>query len=292
MLRRIWPAVTAMRPGRVAELVELDAAVRVPLPLSTRVGFIGVAGGTGCSTAAGLAAAVLVARRSRRMLAVNASRRARSLLWHAGLTGAATVGGQHTGAPADARHAADVTADLVTTPGGLYCMDLVDEPGADVDDRWWQTVAPVGRFFDFVVTDWGVREAGSSADVAASSTLVCVVAPADRAGLQHGVDLAHAMTAAGTPAMIAVVDAHRQITTAIRLAMDRLDVETVLIPYDRAHGAARPTTADRLRASTRLAAIRLSAALVRQASPAHAERATTLAPAEQPASVVHAGGSS
>src|SRR5699024_756111 len=149
LMLRIWPAVTAMRPGRVAELVELDAAVRVPLPLSTRVGFIGVAGGTGCSTVAGLAAAVLVARRSRRMLAVNASRRARSLLWHAGLTGAASVGGQHTGVPAGARHAADVTADLVTTPGGLYCMDLVGEPGTDVDDRWWQTVAPVGRFFDF-----------------------------------------------------------------------------------------------------------------------------------------------
>jgi hypothetical protein len=124
---RTWTTLTAALPTRLDELERLDATVRGPLPLSTRVGFAGVDPGVGCSTAAGLAASVLAARRAHRVLAVNASPSRRSVLWHAGLSGPATSTADADLARRAARRSAEATAGLPVTPAGLHCLDLVGD---------------------------------------------------------------------------------------------------------------------------------------------------------------------
>lgn len=263
---RVSSLVDAARPRRVAELIRLDEEIRSPLPLSTRVGVVGVAGGTGCSVAAGLASSALASRRPGRVLAVNASNEHRSVLWHAGMTEDAHPDRGGDADRAGARRASEVTAGLPRTPGGLSCIDLAGGDAGGADSRWWEVVAPIGRFFDFVVTDWGVRDMAAADDVTASSALACVVTAPDRTGLQRGVDLAHALSVAGTPAVLAVVDAHRRRAPITSTLLDLLPVPAVEIPHDPAHHAVAPVPGSGLRPATRLAAVRLATALVRQAT--------------------------
>ena len=275
---RAWTTLVAALPSRAEELRRLDEAVRAPLALSTRVGVVGVSGGSGCSTVGGLLASVLSSRRDQRILLVNASRTARSALWHAGLTTPAPSTPADETARRAARRSDAATVGLVQTLGGLYCLDLAapvptgDGPGsggeaeagvrpAD-DSRWWEAVAPAGRFFDFVVTDWGVRDASTVGRVLSASTAVVVTTPADRTSLQRAVDLARTVEDAGVQVLLAVDDVRRERTAALAEMLRLLPVPAVALPYDRAHGAARPVGSHRLRASTTLAALRLAAAVV------------------------------
>lgn len=282
---RAWTTLVAALPSRAEELRRLDEAVRAPLALSTRVGVVGVAGGSGCSTVGGLLASVLSSRRDQRILLVNASRTARSALWHAGLTTPAPSTPADETARRAARRSDTATVGLVQTLGGLYCLDLAapvppadgtgsgsdsaGSPGgaeagvrpAD-DSRWWEAVAPAGRFFDFVVTDWGVRDASTVGRVLSASTAVVVTTPADRTSLQRAVDLARSVEEAGVQVLLAVDDVRRERTAALGEMLRLLPVHAVALPYDRAHGAARPVGSHRLRASTTLAALRLAAAVV------------------------------
>lgn len=282
---RAWTTLVAALPSRAEELRRLDEAVRAPLALSTRVGVVGVAGGSGCSTVGGLLASVLSSRRDQRILLVNASRTARSALWHAGLTTPAPSSPADETARRAARRSDAATAGLVQTLGGLYCLDLAAPvpaadgagPGSDGagsageadagvrpadDSRWWEAVAPAGRFFDFVVTDWGVRDASTVGRVLSASTAVVVTTPADRTSLQRAVDLARTVEDAGVRVLLAVDDVRRERTAALGEMLRLLPVPAVALPYDRAHGAARPVGSHRLRASTTLAALRLAAAVV------------------------------
>jgi hypothetical protein len=150
------------------------------------------------------------------------------------------------------------------------------------DARWWEAVAPAGRFFDFVVTDWGVRDPATIGSVVSASTVVCVVTAPDRASVQAGVDLAHAVDDPAVRVLLAVVDASGSRRPATGELVRLLPVPGVEVPRDRAHGAARPAPGARLRASTHLAALRLAAALVDAAVPgapagAQARRASAAA---------------
>jgi hypothetical protein len=266
-MRRVWTTIASAVPARIDELHRLDTAVRGPLPLSTRVGVVGVDAGVGCSTAAGLAASVLASRRTHPVLAVNASANPRSVLWHAGLTSPATSTAAQDLQRRSARRSADATAGLARTPGGLHCLDLVADAGPPRDARWWEAVAPAGRFFDFVVTDWGARDATTVAGVVSASTLVCVVAAADRDSVQRGLDLAHAAGESGVRAVMAVVDVDGARTAAIGDVVRLLPLPAVELVHDRAHRAARPVPSTGLRGATNLAALRLAAVLVRTATP-------------------------
>lgn len=272
-MRGAWGLVAASRPRRIAELRELDEQTRRPLALSTRVGFVGTSGGVGCSVTAGLAAGVLARRRSGRVLAVNASGTERSLLWHAGLLSDAASTMEQ-----DARRASAGTADealdgLVAAPSGLRGLDLTRQTQTD-DTRWWESVAPSSRFFDFVVTDWGVRDVASLGHVVASSSVLAVVMTPDRIALQHAVDLAAAAYAVHVPAVGVLVPARGRIRWGIGEAIRAFPIPVVRIPRDRAHAAARPVPSTRLRDTTNLAAIRLSAALVSAAAARRAEPTT------------------
>lgn len=275
-MRGAWGLLAAARPRRIAELRRLDEQVRRPLALSTRVGFVGTAGGSGCSTAAGLAASVLARRRSSRVLAVNASGARRSLLWHAGLLSDATSTSAQDAERASASTAAEALAGLATAPSGLHGLDLTRVTPGD-DTRWWEAVAPSSRFFDFVVTDWGVRDVGSLGHVATASSLLAIVLTPDREALQRTVEIAAAAHAVQVPSDAVVVPARGRAPWGIGEALRAMPVPVVRFPVDPAHGWAAPAPSSRLKNATNLAAIRLAAELVsvaaaRRAGAAQRER--------------------
>lgn len=269
-MRGSWGLITAARPRRIAELNRLDAEVRRPLALSTRVGFVGTAGGVGCSAAAGLAAGVLARRRSSRVLAVNASGTSRSLLWHAGLLSDATSTTEQDADRASASTAAQALAGLATAPSGLHCLDLTRQTQSD-DSRWWEAVAPASRFFDFVVTDWGVRDVASLGHVVAASSLLAIASTPDRESLQRAVDIASAAHASQVPGVVVLMPARGRAPAGVAETLRALPVPSVRFPHDRAHGWATPAPSTRLLASTNLAAIRLAAQLVATAAARRAQ---------------------
>ncbi|MDM8084212.1 hypothetical protein QUV83_05495 [Cellulomonas cellasea] len=262
--------VAASAPERADELVALDAAARAPLPLSTRVGVVATAGGSGCSVVAGILAATLAARRGGRVLAVNASAGGRSLLWHGGCAQPAASTAEQHAARRAARSSAQATAGLTRTSAGLYCLDLAEDGATAPDARWWLGVGPAGRFFDVVVTDHGARTPARSGPVAASASVVCVVTHAERSAWQHAVDLASAFMGAGVPAVLAVNAAGGRAPAWCRTAARLSAVPTVLVPHDRAHGAAEPAPRRDLRPATTLAALRLAATVLSAAAPSNA----------------------
>ena len=263
-MSRILTTIASTMSGRVQELQRLDEAVRRPLPLSTRVGFAGAAGGVGCSTAAGLVAAVLAARRSHRVLAVNASPSPRSLLWHAGLAAGAPATStlEQDLERAAAQRSDQATAGLTVTHRGLHCLDLYSQTGPARDERWRDAVAPAARFFDFVLTDWGARDPANAAAVISASKVVCVVAATDRTSVQRGVDLAQSIDGAGVGALLALVDTSGRRTAGVDDLLRTSPMPVVELGHDRAHGTAHPVPSTRLRAATNLAALRLAAAVV------------------------------
>lgn len=260
-MRALWGVLHAARPGRAGELTALDEQVRRPLALSTRVGFVGTDGGAGCSTAAGLAASVLATRRSTRVLAVNASGSARSMLWHAGITGAATSSSADDARRAAAATAAEALAGVATAPSGLHALDLTQAAQPE-DARWWEAVAPGSRFFDFIVTDWGVRDATTLGHVLAASSLLAIVAPPDRVGLQRAVDLAAIAFEDSVPSVLVVCPSRMRIPWGLHAALRLFPTPSIPLPRDRGHGSASPVPSAQLRDATNLAALRLAAELV------------------------------
>jgi hypothetical protein len=121
-----------------------------------------------------------------------------------------------------------------------------------------------------VVTDWGARDATTVPGVVSASTLLCVVARADRDSVQRGLDLAHAAGSSGVRAVMAVVDVDGARTAAIGDLVGLLPLPAVELVHDRAHRAGRAVPSAGLRAATNLAALRLAAALVQAATPGRA----------------------
>jgi len=249
------------------ELTALDGAVRAPLALSTRVGFTAVTGGVGCSTVGGLVASTCAARRSQRVLAVNATSSEGSLLWHAGCVGTATSTPEHDEQRLAARTGAEAVAGLARTGSGAYCLDLADPDGTPPPARWWQGVGAAGRFFDLVVTDWGVATPTTVDAIVAASTVVAVVTDTDRGGVQAAVDLAAWIRAHDVQVVVAVVDVTGRRPAGFDRLVQALPFPGVLVGHDRALRTSQPAPARRLRAGTSLAVLRLAAALIGAGGP-------------------------
>src|SRR5690606_28089058 len=148
-----------------------------------------------------------------------------SLLWHAGLLSDATSTSAQDAERASASTAAEALAGLATAPSGLHGLDLTRVTPGD-DTRWWEAVAPSSRFFDFVVTDWGVRDVGSLGHVATASSLLAIVLTPDREALQRTVEIAAAAHAARGWAAPAPSSRLRNASglAALRLAAGRVSV--------------------------------------------------------------------
>ncbi|WP_086516171.1 hypothetical protein [Clavibacter michiganensis] len=251
------------------EAQEADIAVRAPLPVSRRVGFVQLAGGSGASAAAAAVAATFAARRSGVSLAVNASGGSAHIL---------------SRLPPDA---ADMRERVETLPGTLrdavhgLAFPLPRLAGLDLqrDDRpttavdasgWFDEVNPVSRFFDLVITDWGVRPvAGDLAMTAVASHVLCLVCRAERHALEEVIAVVPALRSEPDHPRIVVVsvDVGARGRHDARDAIAReVGVPLVGLPYDPAWSTSVPTPSRRLALASRRAVLRLASTVVTEAA--------------------------
>ena len=272
--------------ARVHELSTVDEVLRRPLPVSRRIGVVQARGGAGASSTAGYVASLLARRRPGLVLGVDASRGPRGMLWHAG---APTGGGSaHRGRRRGATSSAEAVDGLARTPSGLWALDLDprDESRAVASaETWFDEVTPVSRFFELVVTDWGVRDwRADLTDVVSASRTVCIVARADR----HAAEEAAALVPAikdhpdRPDVVIALVDVGAAGRAAPRTVGDDPTVPVVHVPYDARRGAARPVGSAALGTRTRIAYARLAAALMPAAGSSTAAGAAAAGAAASP----------
>ena len=63
------------------------------------------------------------------------------------------------------------------TGTGLIALDLARDHLATSAGTWFEQVTPIARFYDLVITDWGVRHRQVDLrQVARASHVVCLVA--------------------------------------------------------------------------------------------------------------------
>ena len=257
-LRLTWPGAVlrASVPGEPQRLAALDAAIRAPLPLSTGVGVLGAGPDAPTALVAALVAGVLAARRPHRVLAVGASAAERGIAWHAGLGSSARASDDAVSRRGAANSGAEATEGLARTPGDLFALDLGARP-----ERWWQAVAPITRFFDFVVTDWGTPS--DPDDARAAGAVLLVVTDSRRASLQAGVDLAHRLTTEHAAPLLVVHDTATGSDHGLRAAA-RVNGARWL-PADPALRASVPVPVRRLRYAGTRAVLELTADVVDRA---------------------------
>ena len=251
------------------DLTEADAALRRPVSTSRRVAVVGVGGGSGTTTVTGLVAGLLARRRGRGVLAVDAAR---------GDGGLAAVLG--VGDPLPLHRSLGRTAGVVTAaaarealPQAVSGASVLGAGSARGDDgvtppAWRAAVDPVGRFFDVVLTDWGVRGAGRDgghrdlADAVDAHHAVLLVARADRPHVEAALgllaDLApHLPAGAGTGLVLVDIGGTAGPTDDLaRRALGALDLPVAVhtVPHDDVLGRgawATPARADRARVRRR-----------------------------------------
>lgn len=258
-LRSLPLALVGSASARLHDLTAADAAVRAPLTLNRRIGVVQAAGGSGASTVAANLASIIAHRRSGLVLAANASAGTHNVLWHAGVPvsdAGRPVGRVLQTAP---RSAAEATAQLPISPAGLMGLDLRHpaHPTTPAPSRtWFDHINPVSRFFDLVVTDWGVR--GWQVDlsqVALASHVMCVVSRSER----HAVEQAAAIIPAlrglddGPGIVFVIVNVSGSRNSAHTTPLTRtLGVPVIRIPHDPAAGAASPVASVHTTAHSRI----------------------------------------
>lgn len=271
---------------RVTELTALDSVVRTPLPLSRRIGFVQVRGGSGASSSAGYVANLLARRRSGPVLGVDASAGPVGMLWHAGLASTAEL--RPSARRRTARRFTDAVDGLPRTPSGLWSLRL--PPGGSATApaaaaAWWDSCSPISRFFDLVVTDWGVRDPRVDlAEAVAASHVVCVVARADRHSAEQAGALVEAVRSQenAPEVLIALVDVGGTAGPTGALVADATGAPVLTVPYDPARSAARPAPATALGTRVRVEYARLAAAIMESALASAGSRTAGRAPAPAP----------
>ncbi|MDW4574018.1 hypothetical protein R8Z57_14655 [Microbacterium sp. M3] len=172
-VRGIPAALFGSAVARRTALTEWDAAIRGILPTARRIGFVSLEPGVGTTTLALQVLRIIAARRSDPVLAVDVAGGGSDLA--ARLQLAAT--------PADATRAgARTTAEALTgLPAGPGWYGLRPSTADGPVAAWLTEAAPITRFFDVTITDFGVRHPRVDlAACAAVSDVVCLVGDARR----------------------------------------------------------------------------------------------------------------
>ncbi|MBF4457733.1 hypothetical protein [Pseudoclavibacter sp. VKM Ac-2867] len=106
---------------------------------------------------------------------------------------------------------------------------------ADVE-AWWRLHRASSDRYDLTVTDWGTSPLARIRDLAEHSHVLCLVTTAERASIQHALDIAAAI-GERTRVVLVAVDVHRRAGIAAEKLVSRLPFPAVLIRHDRALGA-------------------------------------------------------
>ncbi|MDF2990705.1 MAG: hypothetical protein K0S37_1219 [Microbacterium sp.] len=252
--RALTTAVFGSGASGRTDLIAWDAAIRGGLSTTRRIGVLSLSPDAGTSTVAHQLTRVVAARRSDPVLAVDVS---------AGDTGLAARLGASPVAPDETRAGARTTREALSgldVVGGIVALrprDADDAVGA-----WLGEAAPITRFFDVAITDFGARH--PVVDLAACAALcdvVCLVSDARRSPAEHARSVVSAIASlpeAPTVAL-ALVDHAREGDAVARAIAVTATVPVIAIPFDpglHAGGNAR-------RSLTHRAVVRLAAALVR-----------------------------
>lgn len=250
-LRDLPAALFGSAAARYTALTEWDARLRATLPVPPRIGFLSVIAGAGTTTLAEQVLRVIAARRADPVLVVDA---ASNGALASRLDVAPTAANP---ARVRARSAADAVDGLTRGEGWV----ALRPPGTDRPvAAWLSEAAPITRFFDMTITDYGARSPRVDlADVAALCDVVCLVSDAGRAAAEVARGVAPAIEALpeAPRVVVALVDAEGHGPGVARaVAADPRPV--VAIPRDRGMAArSRPRSA-----AGREAVLRLAAALV------------------------------
>ena len=268
----------------VGELSEADAVLRTALPLSRRIGFVSVAGGVGTTSTVSSVASLLARRRSGMVLATDAgggyAGLERRLLEPA--DGVRADEGRADGEIGSdrvvdrlrrrtARSAAEARQGLVRTESGLHLLDLID-PAESVRRptsvaSWTEQLSPVVRFFDLVITDWGVRAPTMDLqDVADTGHVLVVVSRAERHAATAAASAIDALarSSAAPRFVLALVDVGHTSDRSAEILRTALGVPVVLLPHERVRGDRLATGSRAFSSTTRTAHIRLAAAVMDQ----------------------------
>ena len=164
--------------------------------------------------------------------------------------------------------AADARAGLPVTRTGLIALDLARDHLATSAGTWFEQVTPIARFYDLVITDWGLRHRQVDLrQVARASHVVCLVSRADRYPAEEAAALIPALSEVEDQprVVLALVDVGRTAERTPQLLRSQLQVPVLTIPHDPLRAAARPVGSRQLPTRTRLAYIRLCTALMAEA---------------------------
>ena len=259
-VRGLPGSVFASGAARHRELTGWDAAIRQARSTTHRVGFVSIEPGAGSTTLATHVTRVLAARRSEPILAIDVSTDASGL--------AATLG-IPPASPSETRAAARTSADALTgltERDGIVGLRPVGRPSGspDVDGgpvgAWLAEAAPITRFFEVCVTDFGVRH--PFVDLAACAALcdvLCVVSHAVRspAELARAIAPAIAELPERPAPVLALVD-HARDGDAVARAFAADPWPVVAIPFDAAVRRRRALRSPR----TRRALLQLTATVL------------------------------
>jgi len=226
------------------DLVAADEGLRRPVSTSRRIAVVQAHGGAAATTTTAGLAVVLAGRRASGVLAVDAAHGRASLAVACGIDeplpwsdGRARTTG--IGRAAQARDA---------LPRGASGFALLGDGSASAPwpphpRTWREVVDPVGRFFDAVLTDWGVRGPDDLDVIAADHHVVVVAARADRADAERGVELAAQIADSGgrAPSVVLVLTdiggTGGPSATPARHALADLGVTVRTVPHDHMLGA-------------------------------------------------------
>jgi hypothetical protein len=164
--------------------------------------------------------------------------------------------------------AADARAGLPVSGTGLIALDLARDQHVASAGTWFEQVTPIARFYDLVITDWGIRHwQADLRQVARASHVVCLVARADRYPAEEAAALVPALSEVeNQPRLVLVlVDVGRTAGRTPQLLQDQLEVPMRTIPYDPSRAVTQPVASRQLPVRTRLAYIRLCTALMAEA---------------------------
>lgn len=256
-------------------LLGADRALHGTVPTARRVAVVSADGGTGCSTIAAAVATTMAGRRSGPVLLVDAGRNGVNACARAGLTDEARARADaelaearsHDGAngPRPPSTLAEAMTGLPRTSSGLACLDLTRDrfPGC-LDLRGWAgRLAPIARFPDFIVTDFGVRDRDELDSVAASNHATCIVTGTSRSQLTCAIALADRLGEAAPTPLVCVNDVHGGASRRqLRLLTSRLARPALLVPHDPARLGSDPARSTALNQRSRNAVIRLTTALM------------------------------
>ncbi|MGP3533801.1 hypothetical protein ACTU3I_03325 [Microbacterium sp. RD1] len=176
-VRGLPSALFGSAVGTQSRFAAQDAAIRSALSTTRRIGFVSLSPEPAVTALALQATRTIAARRVEPVLAVDATTDGAF---------ARALGAEPT-PPSEARAAARTTAEALT---GLVEREGVVTLHPPLDDgavgMWLAEAAPITRFFDIAVTDFGAHHPlADLGSCAALCDIVCVVSSADRASTEQ-----------------------------------------------------------------------------------------------------------